>query len=133
APPRRPRADAARGAGAARVGPLTAGSRTTPPSAARATAASVDALATHPHRRYNPLLDEWVLVSADRNRRPWLGRREGPPANDVPVYDPTCYLCPGNRRVNGEVNPDYAETFVFTNDFAALRPDVPLGGLDEGP
>jgi len=111
---------------------LTAGSRTTPPTAARATATSVDALATRPHRRYNPLLDEWVLVSADRNRRPSVGRREGPPASNPPAYDPTCYLCPGNRRVNGAVNPDFAETFVFTNDFAALRPDVPPGIVDEG-
>jgi UDPglucose--hexose-1-phosphate uridylyltransferase len=111
---------------------LTAGSRTTPPTAAKATATSVDALATRPHRRYNPLLDEWVLVSADRNRRPSVGRREGPPASNPPAYDPTCYLCPGNRRVNGAVNPDFAETFVFTNDFAALRPDVPPGVVDEG-
>ena len=41
------------------------------------------------------------------------------------TYDPTCYLCPGNQRANGEVNPDYDATFVFTNDFAALRPGRP--------
>jgi UDPglucose--hexose-1-phosphate uridylyltransferase len=79
-------------------------------------------LARHPHRRYNPLLDEWILVSAGRTRRPWQGREEEPPPEDVPAYDPTCYLCPGNRRANGEANPDYESTFVFTNDFAALRP-----------
>jgi len=92
----------------------------------------VDALAREPHRRFNPLLDEWVLVSADRTRRPWQGRRERPPAGDVPRYDPECYLCPGNRRANGDVNPDFTDTFVFTNDFAALRPDAPPIVLDDG-
>jgi UDPglucose--hexose-1-phosphate uridylyltransferase len=85
-----------------------------------------------PHRRYNPLLDEWVLVSAERTRRPWLGRRERPASGEAPEYDPTCYLCPGNRRANGEVNPDYGSTFVFTNDFAALRPDAPARTIDVG-
>jgi UDPglucose--hexose-1-phosphate uridylyltransferase len=86
-----------------------------------------DTLARESHRRYNPLLDEWVLVSADRTRRPWQGRRERPPSTRAPEYDPECYLCPGNRRANGDVNPDYPDTFVFTNDFPALRPDsVPI-------
>lgn len=90
-------------------------------------AASVEAIAARPHRRYNALLDEWVLVSAGRTQRPWQGRRERPAASAALEYDPTCYLCPGNRRANGAVNPDYASTFVFTNDFAALRPDVEPG------
>jgi UDPglucose--hexose-1-phosphate uridylyltransferase len=90
------------------------------------------ALAREPHRRYNPLLDEWVLVSAERTRRPWQGRQEPPANGAIPAYDPTCYLCPGNRRANGEVNPDYPETFVFTNDFAALRPDSPDIEIDDG-
>ncbi len=81
-------------------------------------------LEAEPHRRYSPLLDEWVLVSAGRTRRPWLGRRERPTATTPVEYDASCYLCPGNRRANGEVNPDYATTFVFTNDFAALRVDA---------
>lgn len=62
-------------------------------------------------------------MSAGRTRRPWQGRKETPPAEEVPAYDPACYLCPGNRRANGDTNPDYESTFVFTNDFAALRPD----------
>jgi UDPglucose--hexose-1-phosphate uridylyltransferase len=82
-------------------------------------------LARHPHRRYNPLLDEWNLVSAGRTLRPWQGREEAPPPEDATAYDPTCYLCPGNRRANGATNPEYDSTFVFTNDFAALRPDAP--------
>jgi UDPglucose--hexose-1-phosphate uridylyltransferase len=93
----------------------------------------LDVLAREPHRRYNPLLDEWVLVSTERTRRPWQGHREPTGgAREVPPYDPTCYLCPGNRRANGAVNPDYAETFVFTNDFAALRPDARPLAVDEG-
>ena len=90
------------------------------------------ALAREPHRRYNALLDEWVLTSAERTRRPWQGRQEPPTSGAVPTYDPACYLCPGNRRANGEENPDYSETFVFTNDFAALHPDSGDLELDDG-
>jgi UDPglucose--hexose-1-phosphate uridylyltransferase len=86
-----------------------------------------------PHRRYNPLLDEWLLVSSGRTRRPWQGRHEGPTSPATVPYDPTCYLCPGNKRAGGEMNPDYLDTYVFTNDFAALRPETPgislVGGL----
>ncbi|HEX2756505.1 MAG TPA: UDP-glucose--hexose-1-phosphate uridylyltransferase [Candidatus Limnocylindrales bacterium] len=85
-----------------------------------------------PHRRYNPLADEWVLVSAGRTRRPWQGSREAAPADDRPRYDPDCYLCPGNGRADGSANPDYDATFVFTNDFAALRPDSEIGRVEEG-
>ncbi len=76
----------------------------------------------HPHRRYNPLLDEWVLVSPHRTKRPWLGQKETIPADNRPQHDPNCYLCPGNVRANGEHNPDYTDTYVFENDFAALLP-----------
>ena len=79
----------------------------------------------HPHRRYNPLLDEWILVSPHRTQRPWQGSREGSTPDDRPEYDPGCYLCPGNLRANGDRNPDYDRTFVFINDFAAVLPDVP--------
>jgi UDPglucose--hexose-1-phosphate uridylyltransferase len=89
-------------------------------------------LARAPHRRYDPLRDEWVLVSAGRTSRPWLGRREPEPAATRPAYDPECYLCPGNRRASGEHNPPYTSTYVFTNDFAALRPDTPLMTWDDG-
>ncbi len=76
-----------------------------------------------PHRRYNALTGEWVLVSPHRAQRPWLGKVEDRRREDRPAYDPDCYLCPGNQRVSGAVNPKYEHTYVFTNDFQALLPD----------
>lgn len=75
-----------------------------------------------PHRRLNRLTGEWVLVSPHRAKRPWSGLNEDPERGEAIPYDPECYLCPGNLRAGGEHNPDYASTFVFTNDFAALLP-----------
>ena len=80
-----------------------------------------------PHRRFNPLIREWVLVSPHRAQRPWLGQVERTPAENLPAYDPTCYLCPGNERAGGVRNPAYTSTFVFDNDFAALIPDKVTG------
>ncbi|HEX9614782.1 MAG TPA: UDP-glucose--hexose-1-phosphate uridylyltransferase [Bacteroidota bacterium] len=82
-------------------------------------------LSGHPHRRKNILTGEWVLVSPQRTRRPWQGEVTELPEFKRPAYDPTCYLCPGNRRANGEVNPRYTGTYVFTNDFPALLPGTP--------
>ena len=74
-----------------------------------------------PHRRFNPLINEWVLVSPHRAKRPWQGQKEAVADDGRPEYDPTCYLCPRNVRANGEVNPQYPSSFVFDNDFAALK------------
>jgi len=81
-----------------------------------------------PHRRFNPLTGEWVLVSPQRATRPWQGQVERPALAARPAYDPSCYLCPGNPRASGERNPAYASTHVFVNDFSALLPrgEVPL-------
>ncbi len=78
-----------------------------------------------PHRRLNALTGDWILVSPHRTRRPWLGKVEAASRERRPRYDPRCYLCPGNRRAGGAVNPAYEHTFVFENDFAALLPDAP--------
>jgi UDPglucose--hexose-1-phosphate uridylyltransferase len=74
------------------------------------------------HRRFNPLLNEWVTVSPHRLARPWQGQVEPDAVVDVPAYDPSCYLCPGNTRASGDRNPAYADTFAFDNDFPALLP-----------
>jgi UDPglucose--hexose-1-phosphate uridylyltransferase len=92
----------------------------------------IERLGQEPHRRWNPLTDQWILVSADRQLRPWSSDGTVTPPPDLRPYDPTCYLCPGNARANGQQNPDYDRPFVFTNDFAALRPDTGPLGLDDG-
>jgi UDPglucose--hexose-1-phosphate uridylyltransferase len=84
-----------------------------------------------PHRRYNPLLDEWVLCSPHRLQRPWQGQVEDEAPENRPGYDPSCYLCPGNLRANGERNPAYTATFAFDNDFAALLPESAIAPVDE--
>ena len=86
----------------------------------------------HPHRRFNPLTEEWVLVSPHRAQRPWQGQVEPSAPETSLEYDPLCCLCPGNSRAGGQKNPKYMETFVFENDFAALKPGVPCGELREG-
>jgi UDPglucose--hexose-1-phosphate uridylyltransferase len=91
-----------------------------------------DDLRRSPHRRFNALTGEWILVSAGRDARPWLGASEPPPAVARPAFDPSCYLCPGNARAGGAQNPAYAETFVFTNDFAALTPTTSPWASDDG-
>jgi UDPglucose--hexose-1-phosphate uridylyltransferase len=86
-----------------------------------------------PHKRFNPLLNEWVLVSPHRAQRPWLGKVEKVPAVPPVTYDPNCYLCPGNKRANGKQTPQYAETYTFDNDYPGLLSEVgPLQYQQDG-
>ena len=85
----------------------------------------------NPHRRFNPLKREWVLVSPHRTQRPWQGQVEKPVQPTVLAYDPDCYLCPGNMRAGGLRTDKYTSTYVFENDYAALKPDTPRFSIDE--
>ena len=85
----------------------------------------------HSHRRFNILTGEWVQVSPHRSKRPWQGQQEKAQTDTRPSYDPGCYLCPGNERAGGEKNPDYKDTYVFKNDFAALQDNIPAGEVNE--
>ena len=78
-----------------------------------------------PHRRRNALTGEWLLVSPHRTQRPWQGAVSEEAEPPRPRFDPECYLCPGNKRAKGAVNPLYAGTFAFTNDFPALFGESP--------
>lgn len=86
----------------------------------------------NPHRRYNPLTGEWVLVSPHRTKRPWQGKVEpAAPVTSV-MHDSSCYLCPGNRRAGGKENPGYSDTYVFINDYSALLEEIPSADINDG-
>lgn len=84
------------------------------------------------HKRLNILTGEWVLVSPHRAKRPWQGQEEEVKQETKVSYDPECYLCAGNKRANGDTNPDYKDTYVFTNDFAALQKETSDFSLNDG-
>jgi UDPglucose--hexose-1-phosphate uridylyltransferase len=92
---------------------------------------NLEKLFATPHRRFNPLLREWVLVSPQRTERPWQGKVEKLPAAPSVSYDPNCYLCPGNKRAGGKQTPKYSETYVFENDFPALLAETESQGCDD--
>ena len=89
-------------------------------------------LQDYSHKRFNILTGEWVLVSPHRAKRPWQGQEEILATEKRPSHDENCYLCAGNSRISGDVNPNYTGPFVFTNDFAALQKDSPEFNLNEG-
>ena len=89
-------------------------------------------LQEYSHKRYNILTGEWVLISPHRAKRPWQGQNEAVNNKKRPSHDESCYLCAGNTRINGEVNPEYTAVFVFTNDFAALQNDSPTFNVNDG-
>ena len=86
----------------------------------------------HNHeRRWHPLLKEWVILSAKTANRPWSGDKVKKPETDSPEFDEKCYLCPGVKRASGELNPRYAKTFAFTNDFSSFSADAPQVRSDD--
>lgn len=87
---------------------------------------------SNPHRRYNILTGERVLVSPHRTKRPWQGKVEKVNVENRPTYDESCYLCPGNKRSSGDVNPNYRKPYSFVNDFSALLEDVPYQQFSDG-
>ncbi|MGC1632068.1 MAG: UDP-glucose--hexose-1-phosphate uridylyltransferase [Gelidibacter sp.] len=89
-------------------------------------------LQDYSHKRYNILTGEWVLVSPHRAKRPWQGQNEAVSNEQRPAHDSSCYLCARNTRINGEVNPDYKDVFIFTNDFAALQTTSPIFSVNDG-
>lgn len=84
------------------------------------------------HKCYNPLMDEWVLVSTHRTKRPWQGKREEADVASRPSYDSNCYLCPGNERAGFKINPKYDSCFVFTNDFAVMNDAADVQDNEKG-
>lgn len=92
---------------------------------------NIDELLRIPHKRFNPLLREWLLVSPQRNERPWLGKVEKAQSPSASAFDPRCYLCPGNKRAGGKQTPQYKETYTFDNDYPALLPGVEALQFDE--
>ena len=85
-----------------------------------------------PHRRFNMLTGEWVLVSPHRTKRPWQGKEEPIQTSKRPTYDAKCYLCPGNVRANGTLTPTYTSTYAFDNDFGALLPETKKSNFQDG-
>ena len=75
--------------------------------------------------RWHPLREEWVIVAAHRQDRPWSGDTVMRAQTDIPLFAPDCYLCPGNFRVSGQVNPRYPRTFVFDNDHPCVSETAP--------
>lgn len=76
--------------------------------------------------RWHPLREEWIIIAAHRQNRPWIGQMVEASEQSIPAYLPDCYLCPGNHRISGAVNPHYEQTYVFDNDHPCAGPDAPV-------
>ncbi|MEZ5426886.1 MAG: galactose-1-phosphate uridylyltransferase [Pyrinomonadaceae bacterium] len=75
--------------------------------------------------RWHPLREEWVIIAAHRQNRPWSGETLETEKAALPEYVRDCYLCPRNSRVSGRVNPDYGQIFVFDNDHPSVAENAP--------
>lgn len=76
-------------------------------------------------RRWQPLLEQWVIVAATSADRPWSGAVEVPSTATLPKHDSSCYLCPGVTRATGATNPAYIGAYAFDNDFPTVAPHAP--------
>jgi len=76
-------------------------------------------------QRWHPLREEWIIIAAHRQNRPWSGETLAAAEKILPAYVEDCYLCPRNARVSGRVNPDYEQIFVFDNDHPNAALDAP--------
>ena len=64
-------------------------------------------------------------MAGHRQDRPWSGEESQEPKAEIPQYDPTCYLCPGNSRISGQSNPAYQSVYVFDNDHPCVGESAP--------
>jgi UDPglucose--hexose-1-phosphate uridylyltransferase len=76
-------------------------------------------------QRWHPLREEWIIIAAHRQNRPWTGETVQDQVKEIPDYDPDCTLCPGNSRIGGNHNPMYTQTFVFNNDHPCVSWNAP--------
>lgn len=76
-------------------------------------------------QRWHPLREEWVVIAAHRQDRPWQGERAAAAPVPAPSYVEDCYFCPRNVRVSGVRNPDYQSVFVFDNDHPCVGMSAP--------
>ncbi len=87
----------------------------------------------YPYQVQNPMTGERLLVSPQRMSRPWQGKIETVQEAPMAEYDQSCYLCPGNTRNTGDVNPNYEDTYAFPNDYPTLLPKEEGGPVEDSP
>ena len=77
-------------------------------------------------KRWHPIFEQWVVYAAHRNTRPWSVEKSAAAAKkEKQSYDPSCYLCPCNSRINSTVNPAYAGVYIFDNDHPVVGMNAP--------